>query len=95
MGVAEFAPAVGVRLAVQVWLRPSRRFDSPSILQSHQSAMSRRNPRCAYSCFRLTAMDPPTAAAMTAKTVIMASAVPRKIIADPCRRCGVRVGGLL
>lgn len=45
MGVAEIAPGVGVRLAVQVRLRPSRRFDSPSILQSHLSAMSRRNPR--------------------------------------------------
>ena len=35
MGVAEFAPGVGVGFAVQVWLRPSRRFESPSILQSH------------------------------------------------------------
>lgn len=41
MGVAEFAPGVGVRLAMHVWLRPSRRFDSRAILESHRSAMLR------------------------------------------------------
>ena len=94
-GVAEFAPGVGVRLVVQVWLRPSRRFDSPSILQSHQSATSGRIPRCAYSCFRLTAIEPPTAAAMTARTVMIASAVLRKITADFWRRCCVGAERLL